>query len=97
MKDRSFICYRTQVSYLGGEVKDGRLRIYSEVYGDGDKYPYDSERTYDFTAEMTERLFSLISLDDFVKLCREKYTLGMEEFLRANSIEFKTFTWWEES
>ena len=61
----------------------------SDIVGD-DQYP-DSEKIYSFSKEETEKLFSIISVDDFVKLCREKHLMGMEEFLEDNKIAYDSF------
>lgn len=96
MRDQAFTCYNTSAVYLGGAIRNGRLRIESNIYGDGDAYPYDVEAIYDFSEEMTDKLFGLITLDGFKKLCKEEMLLGMEQFLEENHIEYKKNTWWSD-
>ena len=97
MKDRRFLCYRTSTSYLGGKIENDRLRIESNVYGDGDRYPYDVEAIYDLSEEMTRRLFGIITLENFIALCAEKCVTGMERFLDENDIKYEKFTWWSDN
>ena len=89
MTDRSFVCYSERYVFLGGTIEGGCLRMESDIAGD-DQYP-DSEKIYSFSKEETEKLFSIISVDDFVKLCREKHLMGMEEFLEENDITYSSF------
>ena len=89
MYDRSFICYSERYVFLGGKIEGGCLSMESDVAG-GDQYP-DSEKIYSFSKEETDRLFSIISVDDFIKLCREKGVGGMEDFLEENRITFNSF------
>ena len=89
MKDQRFEIYKEQYIFLGGEIINGCLHLRSEVYGD----EYDSEKHYGFSKEETEKLFAKISLEDFIELCRKKRLSGMEEFLKENNIEYKSFTY----
>lgn len=84
MEDRSFVIYQELFVYLGGEIKDGSLELTSEVYGDDD-YP-DSEKHYVFSKEQTDKLFSLISLEDLFESCRRGRLFWLEAFLRKNGI-----------
>ncbi len=86
MKDQHFSCYAGSGSSLSGYICDGRLYLDSEIYG-GDDF-YDSESHYVFSKEETDRLFSIISLDDFISLCRSSHLLGMEEFLQQHGIKY---------
>lgn len=87
MKDQKFTIYEETGVYLDGEIKDGCLELLSEVYGE-----WDSEQHSSFSKEDTEKLFSLISLEDFITLCREKRLIGMDEFLKENGIKPDVFT-----
>ena len=84
MEDRSFVIYQELFVYLGGEIKDGSLELTSEVYGDDD-HP-DSEKHYIFSKVQTEKLFSLISLEELIETCRRGRLLWLEAFLRKNGI-----------
>jgi hypothetical protein len=55
------------------------------VWGD-----YDSEQHIDFSKDATEKLFSLISLDEFIVLCRKEHLIGLDKFLNEKGIERKT-------
>lgn len=89
--DRDFVIYETvykeEKITLSGSIKDGCLHLESCVYGD----EYDSEKYYDFTAEDTSKLFSVIKHDDFIKSCKEGHLIWLEQFLEDNDIHPKTF------
>lgn len=68
---------------LQGIIKDGCLHLTSEVWGDD----YDSEKHYVLTREDTEKLFSIIEVDEFIEECREGHTLWMEDFFEMNGID----------
>ena len=88
MVDKSdFTIYKEENISLDGKIENGCLHLESAVYGDD----YDSEKYYDFTKEDTDRLFSLISFEDFLKKCREGHLMWMEDFLERNNISPKTF------
>lgn len=84
MKDCNFTIYNELFVYLGGEIKNGSLEITSEVFGD-ENYP-DSEKHYIFSESQTEKLFSLINLEDFIGSCRSGRLLWLERFLREHGI-----------
>ena len=84
IKDLKFEIYNELYVYLGGEISKGCLELTSEVYGDDD-YP-DSEKHYVFTESQTEKLFSLINLEEFIDSCRRGHLLWLEWFLRENRI-----------
>ncbi|MBO4220475.1 MAG: hypothetical protein J5933_06090 [Clostridia bacterium] len=77
-----FCCYSDRYSSLSGRIADGCLSMTSEIYG-GD---FDSEKHYLFSAEETEKLFSAVTLKEFIELCRTGRVLGMEAFLEGNGI-----------
>ena len=89
IKDKEFVIYSEKYVSLTGKIADGCLSLESNAYGDD----HDSEKHYEFSEEETEKLFKLISIDDFVKLCQKEHLLGMEKFLKDNSIEYRTFTY----
>ena len=84
MTDCNFTIYNEQYVYLGGEIKNGCLELTSEVFGD-ENY-WDSEKHYVFSGSQTEKLFSLISLEDFIDSCRRGHLLWLEQFLREHGI-----------
>ena len=51
---------------------------------------YDSEQHIEFSKDATEKLFSLISLDEFIVLCRKEHLIGLDKFLNEKGIERKT-------
>ena len=85
----TFTIYSEQNISLTGKIIDGCLSLESNVYGD----EHDSEKHYEFSKEETEKLFNLITKDDFIELCKKKRLIGMEEYLDKNHIEYKTFTY----
>ena len=91
-KEVSFSIYERDGAYLDGIIKDSCLTIISNVFGDMG----DSEKTYAFSKELTEKLFGLIDLDDFIALCRSEGLGGMEEFLKKNKCYPATFVWFSD-
>ena len=89
VQDGSFTVYADRYSYCGGEIKNGCLKIDSEVYGD-DMY-FGSEKHYIFTKSQTKKLFSLIGFEAFIAACREGHLSWMERFLEEHDITPKTF------
>ncbi len=88
MKPQDIHFYSGGGSSLSGRIdEEGCLHLDSEVWGE-----YDSECHYSFSKEETDRLFSIISLEDFIKLCQEQHLRGMEQFLMANRIKYGTIT-----
>lgn len=65
IEDREFTAYADKNVYNGGRIRDGKLHLESEVYGE-DGYHSESHKIY--SREDTLRLFSVISWDEFVKL-----------------------------
>ena len=88
MQDRDIDIYGGGGTSLGGYIREGCLILKSEVYGDD----YESERNYKFTKEDTEKLFSIISIEDFIELCKRERVRGMEKFLHKNGIHPTTVT-----
>ena len=85
----TFTIYSEQNISLTGKIIDGCLSLESNVCGD----EHGSEKHYEFSKEETEKLFHLISMDDFTKLCKKEHVIGMEDFLDKNHIKYKTFTY----
>ena len=88
MKDQRFVIYKDTYSALFGDITDGCLHMESDVDED-DMYPA-SEKHYRFSKEDTARLFSVISLRDFISLCLKRRLSGMEAFLAENGIRPET-------
>ncbi len=89
MNDCKFTIYNEQYVSLKGTIGDGRLELTSHVYGD-EIYP-DSEEHYAFSQEQTEKLFSLISLEDFIDSCRSGHLLWLSQFLEEHEITPKVW------
>lgn len=83
MKDQNISIYCERGVYFGGEIRDGKLSLVSEVYGDD----FDSERHYEFSKEMTDKLFENISVEEFIQLCRRERVSGMEDYLNRHRID----------
>lgn len=78
----TFVIYSEGNSTLEGDIKEGRLHLESCVYGED----YDSEKHYTFSKEDTDKLFSLMSLSDFIKACQEGHLMWLEDYLEENDI-----------
>lgn len=88
MENRILEIYSEKHVSLNGKIINGSLSLESNIYGEG----YDSEKHYTFSKTETEKLFSIITKEDFVKLCRKERLIGMENFLKENGIRYETFT-----
>lgn len=88
LTDRDFVVYSERYCSLKGQIRDGQLYLESNVYGDD----YDSEQHIEFTLDNTEKLFSLMSFEEFVGFLQEKRLIGFNEFLREKGIEAQTIT-----
>ncbi len=89
MEDQVFTVYREQNVTLEGDIRNGCLHLDSFVYGDD----YDSEQHYIFSKEETDRLFSLMSLDEFLDYCRSDHLLGLDRLLKKHQIKYRSFTY----
>ncbi len=87
-EDQEFTIYYYISIYLGGRIRNGCLELESEVYGE----EYDSEEHYIFSRKETEKLFSIVTLDEFIALCQRGHLIGMETFLRENGIRYSSVT-----
>lgn len=88
VKDMSIQIYARDNVFLDAIIEDDALTVISNVFG-----IFDSELTYSFSKEQTERLFKLISFEDFIITLREKDIEWMEDYLKENNIKPATFTW----
>ena len=68
MENRSFVMYSERNVYLGGELRDGCLKLESEVYG-----YINSEGHYSLNEEQTRKLLSLISIDELIEIGKERF------------------------
>ena len=89
MEDQTFIIYSESSLTLKGEIRDGCLHLTSEVWGGG----YDGEQYIDFSKDNTDKLFSLLSLNEFICMCQKVHLLGLDKYLDEKGIERSTFTW----
>ncbi len=81
-----FIIYSEKNIFLEGEIKDGCLHLESCVYGD----EYDSEKHYVFDNTDTDKLFSLLSFEEFLESCRKGRLMWLEDYLEKNDIHPRT-------
>ncbi len=87
MQNQDFIIYTERDVSLTGRISNGCLHLESYVSGGG----YSSEKYYDLSKSESEKLFELISLEEFIDLCRKEKLIGMEEFFHKNDIQVQTF------
>jgi len=89
MENQEFTIYTEKDICLNGRISEGCLHLESYVSGDG----YSSEKYYDLSKSESDKLFSLISLEEFVELCKKEHLVGVEEFFKKNDIEVQTYVW----
>ena len=85
MEDKKFIIINEGNVYIGGEIWRGTLNIKSEVDG-----PYTSEMGYYLSKEDTDRLFSLITLEDFIKMVHDGGCMAMTDFFDGHGIKYES-------
>lgn len=88
MTYRKFTIYDEPNIVLRGYIEGKCLHLESTVYGE----EFDSEKHYSFSEEDTDKLFLLMSLEQFTDFCRKSRLSGLEKFLTDNNIHPKTFT-----
>ena len=91
MIDQKFIFYDTNSSYFGGEIKDGCLKMESDILGV--ESGTGGEKHYSFSKEETDKLFSIVSFEEFKAICKKRRVRGLEKFLEENEINYETFFW----
>lgn len=84
MPDMNLSIYSSGGSNLRGTITNGCLHLTSEIWGDD----FDSEKHYVFTEEDTNKLFSIMELDEFVEACKKGHVLWLEHFLHENDIDY---------
>ena len=82
IKDMSFTLYSSKNVWFYGDITNGCLSLTSEVYGED----YNSEKHYTFTKEETMKLFSIISVEDFIEASKKGGTMWLTDFLWKNDI-----------
>lgn len=85
MEDQRFTIINEGDIYIGGNIWRGALGITSEVDG-----PYTSEMGYNLTKEETDKLFSIISLEDFIKMVHDGGCMEMTEFFDKHQIKYES-------
>lgn len=90
MQDQTFTIYKEEYVTLNGSISGGCLELESHVYGDDD---FSSEKRYSFSKTESDKLFQILSLEEFVELCRKERLMGMEAFLEEHGITYKSYTW----
>ena len=86
--DCHFNIYTEKYVSLKGDIRGGCLSLESMVYGED----YDSEQHIDFSKAETDKLFALISLDEFIALGKKEHLRGLDEFMDAHGIKRDTYT-----
>lgn len=82
---KSFAMYNERYLHLNMYIReDGLVHILSEAYGD----EYDSELNISITKEETIKLFSNISVEEFVEYCNDTY--DVEKILNKFNIDYST-------
>ena len=81
MENKSFTIYSEQYVYCCGEIVNGKLEITSDVYGD-----YDSELIYSLSRMDTEKLFSNMTLDEFIERVRADHISGLDNIFQELDI-----------
>lgn len=89
MENQEFTIYTEKDICLNGRISEGCLHLESYVSGDD----FSSEKYYDLSKAESDKLFSLISLEDFIELCKREKLTGMEEYFRRNNIQVQTYVW----
>ncbi len=82
----SFTCYAQRYICLSGDIFDGCLSLTSEVYGDN----YDSEGHYTLSEKETEKLFSLLNLNEIIELSQRGNLSGLLAFMDSHGITYDT-------
>jgi len=85
MEDQRFTIYNEGDVYIGGNIFRGALNIKSEVDG-----PYTSEMGYYLTKEDTDKLFLIISFEDFIKMVHDGGCMAMTEFFDSHEIKYES-------
>ena len=83
--DRKFTIYNLNGVYLGGKIENGRLTIDSEIYTDD----YDSEAHYFLSKTETNKLFNVVSLDEFIARFKNGNLTKMLKFFDEKEIKYE--------
>ena len=86
METRKFDIYHNRGVYLGGTLQNGRLSLLSEVYG-----PRDSEAHYTLDRKNTQKLLSIISLDELIEYGRRYLLIGLIDLFEQNQIKYAEY------
>ena len=78
---------RTSTTNFWGEYRADGLNIYSEI--DDDEIGFKSEIRFIIPSEALEKLFSVISEQDFFTLCKKDGLAGMLTFLDFHNIPYR--------
>ncbi len=91
MENQHFTISKNDYSSFFGSIIDGCLSLEEDIDGDGN-WP-DTEKHYSFSEEDTAKLFSIISIDEFIEFCRTHNLSELDRFLELNDIHPRTFVW----
>ena len=84
----SFFCRGDRYTCLNGNITNGCLNMVSKVDG-GDDY-MDSEKHYCFSEAETLKLFSIMTLNEFIDLCGKRSLTEMESYLEKNGVSYES-------
>ncbi len=86
METRKFDIYHNRGVYLGGTLHNGCLSLLSEVYG-----PRDSEAHYTLDRKNTQKLLSIITLDELIEYGRRYLLIGLIDLFEKNQIMYSEY------
>lgn len=79
-----FVVYSGDAGCMTAYVKDEKLMIESEVYGEDD----DSELIYRFSKKDTKKIFAKMTLEELTDHLRETHTFGLEKLMDDLGIDW---------
>jgi hypothetical protein len=83
MEKERFVIRDDEHVSLTGRIASGCLHLASCIYDED----FESDMYYDFTKEDTDKLFQVLSFDEFIELCINEGLLGLNEFLKEHDIK----------
>ena len=82
--------YSTSTMRFWGETHKDGYHLIHEI--DDDDFGLWSQNHYILQPEAIKKLFSLISEEDFIDLCRKEGTSGMVDFFESHDIPYRKET-----
>ena len=84
--------YTTETMSFYGKYRQDGLHLIHEI--DDDETGFKSGIRYIVPPEAVTKLFSLISREGFIEICRKEGLSGMEEFFGSNEIPYRREGLW---